>query len=197
MLIKAQVSKMLVSGEEWGEWQGYQLPVSDEYVTIWTPRGTMRHWKPNKWKPNYFISERHSLSFFWPGQWYTIHVGYYADGRFSDAYCDIVLPTPDYTTESRALVYTDLYVDVVVREDGSVITKDHAVFDRAALRYPIVAESRRKAFEALDWVEEHARHWTGPFAVMPRRLPRTDWEAQPFDTQTIRAEMASALCEQE
>jgi hypothetical protein len=79
----------------------------------------------------------------------------------------------------------------VVREDYSVFTKDHAVFDRAAQRYPIVEESRQKAFEALDLVEEHAKHWTGPFTIIPRRLPRTDWEA--LTTEEIRSAMRSAL----
>src|SRR2546430_7654622 len=89
MLLEAEIYKMLVNGDEWGQWRGYQLPVSDQYVTIWTPRGTRRHWKPRKWKPDFFISENHSLSYFWPGAWYTIHIAYREDGTFSDAYCDI------------------------------------------------------------------------------------------------------------
>lgn len=191
MLLEANVLKMLVNGDEWGEWRGYQLPVSDQYVTIWTPRGTRRHWKPHKWKPDFFISKNHSLSYFWPGAWYTIHVAYSENGTFADAYCDIVLPTPPYTSASRELIYTDLYIDVVVREDYSVFTKDHAIFDRAAQRYPIVEESRQQAFEALDWLEEHAKHWTGPFTFMPRHLPRTDWDT--LTTEEIRASMRSAL----
>lgn len=195
MLLEANVYKMLVNGDEWGEWQGYQLPVSDEYVVIWTPRGTRRHWKPHKWKPDFFLSERHALSFFWPGAWYTIHIGYHADCSFSDGYCDIILPTPAYTSASRELIYTDLYIDVVVREDGSVFTKDQEVFDRAARRYPIVEQSRRQAFETLYWLEEHAKHWSGPFEVVPRRLPRTDWDT--LSEQEIRAEMRAALRQQQ
>jgi len=191
MLLEAHIYKMLVNGDAWAEWSGYQLPISDRYVTIWTPRGTRRHWKPHKWKPDFFESEKHSLSYFWPGAWYTIHIAYHPDGSFSDGYCDIILPTPDYTSTSRELIYIDLYIDVVIREDGSVYTKDQEVFDRAARRYPIVEESRAKAFEMLDWVEKHARHWTGPFAIMPRRLHRTDWET--LSPAEIRAEMRSAL----
>lgn len=195
MLLQANIYKMLVNGDEWGEWQGYQLPVSDEYVVIWSPRGTKRHWKPHKWKPDFFLSERHSLSFFWPGAWYTIHCGYHADGSFSDGYCDIIMPTPDYSSASRELIYTDLYIDVVIRQDGSVFTKDHEVFDRAARRYPIVEESRQQAFAALDWLEEHAKHWSGPFEVIPHRLPRTDWDT--LSVEEIRAEMRSALQQQQ
>jgi len=191
MLLSAHIHKVLVNGDEWGEWQGYQLPVSDEYVTIWTPQGTKRHWKPHKWKPDFFLSEKHSLSFFWPGAWYTIHIGYRENGDFSDGYCDIILPTPDYTSTTRELTYTDLYIDVVIREDGSVYTKDQEVFNRAALRYPIVEESRQKAFETLDWVEDHARRWTGPFEVIPRRLSRADWND--LSAVKIRAEMQAAL----
>jgi hypothetical protein len=78
-----------------------------------------------------------------------------------------------------------------VRDDFSVFTKDHEVFERAALRYPIVEESRQKAFEALGWVEEHAKYWTGPFAVMPQHLPRTDWET--LTIQEIQTSMRLAL----
>src|SRR5581483_10602911 len=84
--------------------------------------------------------------------------------------------TPSYTSTSRELIYTDLYIDVVVREDYSVYTKDQEVFDRAAQRYPIVEESRQKSFEVLDWLEEQAKQWTGPFTGIPRQLPRTDFE---------------------
>lgn len=191
MLVQADIYKMLVNGDAWGEWSGYQLPLGNQYVTIWAPRGTRRHWKPHKWKPDFFLSEKHSLSYFWPGAWYTIHIAYFEDGSFSDGYCDIILPTPDYTSASREITYTDLYIDVVIRQDGSVFTKDHAIFDRAALRYPIVEESRQKAFETLDWVEQHAKHWSGPFSIMPRRLTRTDWEK--LSPAAIRTEMRAAL----
>jgi len=191
MLLEADIIKMLVNGDEWGAWKGYQLPVSDEYVGIWTPLGTPRHWKPHHWKPDFFFSKNHSLSYFWPGAWYNIHIGYHNDGTFSDGYCDVILPTPPYTSTSRELIYTDLYIDVVIREDRSVYTKDQEIFDRAALRYPIVEESRQKAFEVLGWLEEHARHWTGPFTVMPQHLPRTDWNI--LSPEEIRAAMSSAI----
>ena len=177
MLQKAEIRKMLVSGDQWGAWQGYQLPVSNEYVTIWTPLGTAMHWKPGTW-----ISNRHQVSYFWNDAWYTLHISYHSDGSFSGAYCDIVLPTSAYTNSARELIYVDLYIDVVARvnvveQNGvEVYTKDHEVFDRAALRYPIVEQSRKQAYEALDWIEEHAKHWSGPFAVIPKQLPRIDFE---------------------
>ena len=191
MLLEADIFKMLVNGDEWGAWKGYQLPISDEYICIWTPLGTPRHWKPHHWKPDFFFSKNHSLSYFWPGAWYTIHIGYQDDGSFNDGYCDVILPTPPYTSTSRELIYTDLYIDVVIREDRSVYTKDQEIFDRAALRYPIVEQSRQKAFEVLDWLEEHARRWTGPFAVIPEHLLRTDW--QTLSVEKIRAAMGAAV----
>ena len=176
MLLEVNVAKMLVNGDEWAAWKGYQLPISDEYVCIWTPIGTKKHWKPDYWKPNYFFAEKHSLTYFWPDAWYTIHISYFEDGSFASGYCDVVLPTPAYTCESQELIYTDLYVDVVIRDDYSVYTKDQEIFARAALRYPIVETSRQKAFEVLDWVEEQAKRWKGPFNQIPRQLPRTDFE---------------------
>lgn len=191
MLLEVDVCKMLVSGDQWAAWKGYQLPICDDCVCVWTPAGTKKHWRPDFWKPDFFLAEGHSLTYFWPGAWYTIHISYDKQGNFDYGYCDIVLPTPPYTYESRELVYTDLYVDVVIRKDGSVFTKDHEVFNRAAQRYPIVEESRRKSFEVLYWLEEHAKHWTGPFTIMPHDLPRTDLET--LSPPEIRAVIEAAL----
>lgn len=171
MLLEADIYKMLVNGEQWGTWHGYQLPLSEQYVTIWTPIGTEMHWKPGTW-----VRDKHSLTYFWTGAWYTIHASYYADGRLAGCYCDLVLPTAAYTSASRKLTYVDLYVDVVVKEDLSVYTKDHQVFDWAAMRYPIVRRSRQQVFEEMDRLEAQARQWTGPFTLIPKQLPRTDFE---------------------
>jgi hypothetical protein len=191
MLLEAEVCKMLVSGDPWACWQGFQLPVSEDYVCIWTPLGTKKHWKPDHWKPDFFYSDYHTLTYLWPDEWFAIHISYTQDGHFSYGYCDVTLPTPAYTNQTRDIVYTDLYVDVVIREDYSVFTKDHEVYERAAHRYPIVAESRHKSFEVLTWMETHARAWSGPFAVMPRRLPRTDWEG--LSVAEIREAMRQAV----
>ena len=49
------------------------------------------------------------------------------------------------------MIYTDLSIDVVVRKDYSVYTKDLVVFGiDAALRFPIVERPRKKVFESLD-----------------------------------------------
>jgi hypothetical protein len=176
MLLEAEVRKMLVSGDPWACWRGFQLPVSEEYVCIWTPLGTKKHWKPDHWKPDFFYADQHTLTYLWPDEWFAIHISYTRDGDFGYGYCDVTLPTPAYTSQTQDIVYTDLYVDVVIREDYSVFTKDQEVYERAALSYPIVEESRQKSFEVLAWMEAHAHDWSGPFACMPRRLPRTDWE---------------------
>jgi len=185
MLLEANIRKMLVNGDQWAEWRGYHMPISDAYVSVWTPIGTEMHWKPGTW-----LSHKHQITYFWSDQWYTIHIGYHEDGSFASGYCDVVLPTPAYSNTSPELTYIDLYIDVVVREDGSVYTKDQEVFDRAALRYPIVEQSRNKSFEVLDWLEAHAKTWTGPFAVMPRQLPRTDFES--LNIEQIREIMRNA-----
>ena len=173
MLLATDIRKMLVDGSQWASWRGYHIPASDEYFVIWTPAGTEMRWRPNTW-----ISEKHQMSYFWQDAWFTIHVGYDRQtGDFLSGYCDVVLPGTDYTNTAEQMIYTDLYIDVVVREDYSVYTKDHEVFDRAARRYPIIEKSRKPAFEVLDWLEEHAKHWTGPFTHIPRKLLRTDFEA--------------------
>ena len=171
MLLSTNIRKLLVDGDQWAQWQGYQLPISDQYVSIWTPIGTEMHWKPGTW-----LAHKHSIMYFWNNERYTIHISYHPDGTFASGYCDVVLPTAAYTSTSTEIIYVDLYIDVVIREDFSVYTKDQEVFDRAAMRYPIVEESRQKSFEVLDWVEEQAKQWSGPFAIMPRQLPRTDFE---------------------
>ncbi len=171
MLLGTTVRKMLVDGTQWANWYGYHIPVSKPYFVIWTPLGTPMHWRPGTW-----ISSKHQLTYFFPGDWFTLHVGYNREGRFVSAYGDIVLPRHDYTNTAKELSYTDLYIDVVVNEDYSVYTKDHEVFDRAAAYFPIVAESREKSFAALHWLEEHAKRWTGPFVTIPKQLLRTDFE---------------------
>lgn len=185
MLLEADVCKMLVNGDPWANWQGFHLPVSEEYICIWTPLGSKKHWKPHHWKPDFFYSDCHTLTYMWPDQWFAIHISYTPEGRFSWGYCDVTLPAPAYTSSTREIVYTDLYVDVVIREDYSVYTKDQEVYERAAQEYPIVAEARQKSFEVLDWMEEHAKNWSGPFTVMPRQLPCTDWEG--LNESEIRA----------
>jgi protein associated with RNAse G/E len=129
------------------------------------------HWKPGTW-----ISQKHQLTYFWRDAWFTIHIGYDRSGGFLSGYCDVVLPNSDYTNTAQEMIYTDLYIDVVVLQDYSVYTKDHEVFDRAAQHFPIVEQSRQRSFEVLDCLENHARSWTGPFSVIPRQLPRTDFE---------------------
>lgn len=184
MLQEVNVRKMLVNGDQWGAWQGYQLPISEEYVCVWAPIGTPMHWKPGTW-----ISEKHSLAYFWPAAWFTIILGFHKDGSFASGYCDVVLPMPLYTSAVREITYTDLYIDVVVREDRSVYTKDQEVFDRAALRYPVVEQSRQRSFEVLDWLEQHALAWTGPFKTLPQHLASTDFAS--MSVEEMRAVMHS------
>lgn len=171
MLLEAYIRKMLVNGDQWACWHGYHVPVSDQYTVIWTPAGTEMCWQPGNW-----IAQKHQLTYLWNDAWYTIHVGYNQEGSFVSGYCDVVLPTSEYSNSVAELRYTDLYIDVVIRDDYSVFTKDQEVFDRAALRYPTVEQARRKSFEVLDWLEEHAKHWTGPFTLIPRQLSRVDLE---------------------
>jgi protein associated with RNAse G/E len=172
LLLATNIRKMLVDGSQWASWEGYHIPVSDEYFVIWTPPGTAMYWRPATW-----ISYKHQLTYFWRDAWFTIHIGYDDQTRnFLSGYCDVVLPSSDYTNTTREMIYTDLYIDVVVREDYSVYTKDQEVFDRAAKRFPIVEQARKKSFEVLDWLEEQAKDWTGPFERIPRQLPRTDFE---------------------
>ncbi len=183
MLLETNIRKMLVDGSQWASWSGYHIPISDQYFVIWTPAGTQMNWRPGSW-----ISQRHQLTYFWPNEWFTIHIGYNShNGGFFSGYCDVVLPSSAYTNTACELIYTDLYIDVVVRADDIVYPKDQAVFDRAAVRFPIVERSRKKSFEVLDWLEEQAQHWTGPFELIPRCLPDMN-----FETLTPR-EAAAAL----
>jgi protein associated with RNAse G/E len=191
MLLEVEVTKMLVSGDPWANWRGYQLPVSDDYICIWTPAGTRKHWKPRNWKPDFFLAEEHCLTYIWPDEWFTIHIFYNADNTFKLGYCDITLPAPVYTHQSTELIYTDLYIDVVINADGSVYTKDQDVYTRAAEKYPLVKQCEQKAYEVLDWLEAHAKTWTGPFAVMPHQLPRSVWDD--LSVEEIRVAMLQGI----
>ncbi len=171
MLQEVEIHKVLVDGEEWAHWHGYHIPVSEEYFAIWTPAGSQMNWSTGNW-----VAVKHQLTYFWRELWYTIHIGYDNDGRFLSGYCDIVLPSENYSNTQAEMVYTDLYIDVVVRADHSVYTKDHAVYARAAKRFPVVQQAQQRAFAELDWLEGQAKAWTGPFRLFPARLPITDFE---------------------
>ncbi len=171
MLHQTKIRKILVNGDQWASWEGYHVPVGEHYFVVWTPIGTTMHWRPGDW-----TAYKHQLSFFYPNEWYTIHVGYNAQGEFQSGYCDIVLPTAEYSNTDTEMIYVDLYVDVVVDEDYSVYTKDQEAYSWAEGRYPIVQQSHVQAYEALDWMEEQAKAWSGPFLQIPRSLPRTDFE---------------------
>jgi protein associated with RNAse G/E len=187
LLLTTNIRKVLVDGSQWASWHGYHIPVSNEYFVVWTPAGTEMRWKPSTW-----ISAKHQMSYFWRDAWFTIHVGYdNLSGSFLSGYCDVILPNFDYTNTAGEMIYTDLYIDVVVREDYSVYTKDHEIFDRAALRYPIVEQSRQRSFEVLDWLEEQAKRWAGPFEHIPHLLPRTDFER--LSAEEARSAMRSAM----
>ncbi len=171
MLSAVEVYKMLPDGSQWGRWQGFWLPISDACPTVWTPAGTPMHWRPNTWH-----AAHNEITFIWPGQWYVIHSFYDPMGDFAGCYCDIVMPNPPVTPDATEVRYTDLYVDVVVRADRSVFTKDHEVYGRAAVVNPHLAELRAEAFQALDTLEAHALAWDGPFAAVVAHLDRLDWQ---------------------
>lgn len=170
MLSPIVVHKILPDGSQWGEWDGFRLPLSNDCPTVWSPRGTLMRWRPATW-----ASENHSISFFWPGRWYVIHAFYDQDHLFAGCYCDIVMPNPPVAADAAAISYTDLYIDVVVRADHSVLTKDQEVYARAMLVHPLLAELHDQAFAELDDLAAHAQEWTGPFALLDARLTRADW----------------------
>lgn len=183
MLPAIEVYKLLPDGSQWGRWRGYRVPASDRCGVVWTPAGTAMHWRPATW-----LASEHAVAYLWPGRWYVIHAKYSPEGVFAGCYCDIVTPNPALPPDAADARYTDLYVDVVVRPDRSVYTKDHEVYARAMAAYPELAALRDRAFAELDGLAAHARAWTGPFTAVSDRLVRTDWEL--LDPQG--AELAAA-----
>lgn len=170
MLAPVDVRKMLPDGSQWGQWSGFHLPIDPRCATVWTPIGTAMHWRPGTWE-----AHNHSVAFFWPGRWYVIHAFYDAAGKFAGCYCDIVLPNPPMLPDAAEMRYTDLYIDVVVRGDRTVYTKDQEVYARAEAVNPTLRDLRAEAFRELDLLAAHAEAWTGPFADIGPQLARTDW----------------------
>jgi protein associated with RNAse G/E len=170
MLAPVELYKMLLDGSQWGQWSGFHLPIDPHCATVWTPADTAMHWRPETW-----ASRNHAVAFFWPGRWYVIHAFYDTAGSFAGCYCDIVVPNPIVAPDATEIRYTDLYIDVVVRADRSVYTKDHEVFGRAEVYNPSLAAMRAHAFAELDALEAAAQAWTGPFAAIGPQLLRTDW----------------------
>lgn len=171
MLQEATIRKMLIDGDQWAYWHGYHIPVSEDYFVIWTPAGTEMYWRTGNWS-----AKKHQLTYFWKDEWYTIHIGYDMNGKCISGYCDIVLPESNYSNTAVEMIYTDLYIDVVMRSDHSVYTKDQDVFDRAAKHFPEVEKTRAQSFAALDWLEQQLLQWNGPFKRIPRQLTCTTFE---------------------
>jgi protein associated with RNAse G/E len=183
MLPTVEVYKMLPDGSQWGQWQGFRLPISAACPTVWSPLGTTMRWRPATWN-----TKTHGLAFFWPEQWYVIHAFYDLAGDFAGCYCDIVTPNPPVSPNAPEMRYTDLYIDVVVRADHSVFTKDQEVYARAMQVNPNLAALHDEAFGELDQLAEHARAWTGPFVPVVAHLTRTDWETlDPTSTEFAAA----------
>lgn len=171
MLPPLQIHKMLIDGSQWGQWSSYRLPASERCAVAWTPAGTAMHWRPATWE-----AQHHGLAFFWPGRWYVIHASYTLAGMLVGCYCDIVMPNPQIAPDATDIRYLDLYVDVVVRADRSVFTKDQDVYERAMRVHEELVSLRAPAFTALEALADHAQAWTGPFVVVRDQLIRTDWE---------------------
>lgn len=171
MLSPVEIYKMLLDGSQWGRWSSFRLPIAERCVTTWTPVGTPMHWRPATWYP-----EHASISYFWIDRWYALHVKYAQDGTFLGCYCDIVTPNLPLDERSTEVRYVDLYVDVVVHPDRSVSTKDEEVYARAMHYNPDLVPLQARAFAEMDELARHARQWTGPFAAIPPRLIRLDWE---------------------
>jgi len=170
MLELVSIQKIVPNGSEWGHWQGYRLPISEACPTVWTPAGTAMHWQHNIWE-----TKNHEITFFWPHRWYVIHVFYNHEKTFFGCYCDIVMPNPPFAPDSSNLRYVDLYVDVVVKPDHSVYTKDEEIYERAMKQNANLIPIRDRTFAELDALAAHARNWTGPFAILDEQIVRTDW----------------------
>jgi protein associated with RNAse G/E len=141
------------------------------------------HWQPATWD-----AENHAIAYFWPGRWYVIHTFYTRGGVFAGCYCDIVLPNPTVAPAASDMRYTDLYVDVVVRADRSVFTKDQEVYDRAMLKHDALVAMHDEVFRELAALANHAEHWTGPFALISDHLARDDWHTlDPADPDFVAA----------
>jgi hypothetical protein len=170
MLQRITVRKMLIDGRQWGAWQPYLFPVSNEFVTTWTPAGTEMRWATGT-----FGARFNMLHYWWPGAQYLIGV-YYDDTRFAGCYCDVTAPLVPIPADAPAREYLDLYLDLVVRADRSWYTKDQETYDRAEQVIPDLRALRPAAEATLRQMEAWAGAWSGPFARLPLTLSRTDWQ---------------------
>lgn len=169
MLQRITVRKMLIDGRQWGTWQPYLFPVSDEFVATWTPAGTEMQWATGT-----FGATFNTLHYWWPGAQYLIGA-FYNGTQFAGCYCDITTPLAAVPADAPEREYLDLYLDLVVRADRSWFTKDQEVYDRAEQVIPDLRELRPAAEASLRQMEHWAGAWAGPFARIPQTLARTDW----------------------
>jgi hypothetical protein len=87
---------------------------------------------------------------FWRDRWYSIKEVHASDGGLKGWYCDIARPA---VVAEGEIVVEDLYLDLWVGADGSIIRLDEDEFAAAGLD-PVTAE---RAMRALDELEAHCR----------------------------------------
>lgn len=169
MLPRIAARKMLIDGKQWGAWEPYVLPLSEECVGVWTPAGTEMRWAPGTFRATY-----NGLQYWWPEKRYLVSANYLGD-RLVMVYCDVVLPLEALPLDAPEREYVDLYLDLVVREDKTWFTKDHDHFDRAERVIPALRAERLAAEATLAQLVAWAEDWSGPFRYVRDTLPRTDW----------------------
>jgi predicted RNA-binding protein associated with RNAse of E/G family len=74
------------------------------------------------------------LEYFSPTEWFNAFAVYAPDGELRGWYANVTYPTTiDAATEPPTLGWRDLYLDVVVRQDGTHTLRDEDELEEAAL----------------------------------------------------------------
>jgi protein associated with RNAse G/E len=88
-----------------------------------------------------------SFEYYWLDRWYNVFRFPYPTGNFVTFYCNVATP-PIF--DGQNIKYTDLDLDLIVKQDGSWEIIDVAEFRYNALKYHYDQTIRQNAWDALN-----------------------------------------------
>ncbi len=180
-----RLRKEKFNGELWGTYDVYMLHSNPFVTVLWQPRGTIIHHVSRTWSMKY-----QHLQYFFPNKWYAISAKYGYDNRLHQCYCDIILPWKAPQNNNEGIIFVDLELDIIVRENGKIERVDEDEFETAiiTMRYPEeIIQGARKAFAELT---VQAQLWTEPFSFIPQEITRQDFHLLDTRSQEWRSAIA-------
>ncbi|GAB4118604.1 MAG: DUF402 domain-containing protein [Roseiflexaceae bacterium] len=133
------------------------VEATPELVTTYVAPGA-----PVKSYRGAMTTQRHTLALFWLDRPYNLHINWSADWRPLSHYVNVATPA---TWDEQVVRFIDLDLDVIWRQDNSIILDDEDEFElhREVFGYPssIIDESWRSRNEVCDLINRRVYPFDG------------------------------------